>query len=666
MADDKLDFQEDDALEQAAVELDFQPVEFEEDIQEAPGALATFGRSAAQTATLNFGDELAGLLDAASPVAMMSDKPFSETYREGKEEFLSNLQKGREENPVAGYAGMAAGLAPTLFIPGAGTAAGIAAMSGGAALGDTDFSKDSVSDVAKDVAIGTGLGFVGGKVLGRGIVPTTTAIGGMIQAPEALEQASEGEYLESAKTLGKGLGAGYVTGKAVKGLGSAVADTRVFELAKKRFSQGLQGLKKFGKKASEEVEKAQLAADEAQKVAETARQSYTKEAAQNLDITAEKSFRVLDGARSEIGEQIGGFWDDLYKTNPSLKEVKINPNRAVTNEAGDVVEQGLFDKIKGYAKGTPEVPNPSAEVMTKLSTVVAEVSPQGKIVPKSEITLEQLRALRKGIQNAFKNKSLAGETKGQLSDLYAQVNSELVEALTNAGLTDEVAMLLDLNNNFRTAVKLQGTIGKPLAGARTIADETLPGGRFTKLSKDVGKETTGATERAVQEQAGVLGPKYEEALTQLKEASKKVAGAKEVQLPETLAAEAAKGKAQQLAEDVITPPRGMPGSLWEAKHSAIKAIPEYGSNIAGLAVKSAKDAVTALPKALYESSPEAIKSVADKVLQSQGGRELGELLTKAAMSPDNIRRNAILFMLMQNPDYRKELGQHLGVGKEEE
>jgi hypothetical protein len=331
-----------------------------------------------------------------------------------------------------------------------------------------------------------------------------------------------------------------------------------------------------------------------------------------------------------------------------------------------VAELGMFDKIRKWGKGEPGVPNPSGEVMAKLSSFIAEISPKGKIVPKAEITLDQLRTFRKAIQNSYKNKALAPETRGQLIELYGHVNNELKDVLTTAGLEAEREALEGLNSQFKTAVDLQGTIGKALSGAKTIEGELVPGGRFTSLSKAVGKDVTGSTERAIEGQVEKLGPKYKDAMAELKEASKGLAGAKEAPLPEVKAAEAAKGKAEALAEDLITPPRGMPGSLWEVKHSAVKAIPEYGANLAGLATKSVKEAVTSVPKYLYDSTPEAIQSLGTALVQKTGNKSLGDMLTKAATSPDRIRRNAILFMLMQNPDYRKDLGAHLGVAQEEE
>lgn len=138
-------------------------------------------RGAAQGASFNFADEIAGGL-AAIPTALQA--PFSDKigwedvikkYQEERDESRQAYDAAREANPASYFGGELAGGVGTMFIPGVGLAAKAAGagIKGGAALGAgygaiSGLGGSEATDVAgmaKDVAVGAGLGGVVGAAV---------------------------------------------------------------------------------------------------------------------------------------------------------------------------------------------------------------------------------------------------------------------------------------------------------------------------------------------------------------------------------------------------------------------------------------------------------------------------------------------------------------------
>jgi hypothetical protein len=136
----------------------------------SPGKMESLGRGAAQGATLGFGDEIQGLIQAALPVAGDEGKSFFQRYN-------AERNAARQTNEAAqkahgGYylgGNIAGGMAPavlTATLAPAGAASRIAQGAGiGAAAGTGESKAEDLGGLATSAAVGAG---VGGALAGTG------------------------------------------------------------------------------------------------------------------------------------------------------------------------------------------------------------------------------------------------------------------------------------------------------------------------------------------------------------------------------------------------------------------------------------------------------------------------------------------------------------------
>ena len=132
---------------------------------DSPSATKTFAHKAGQGATFGFSDELYA--------ALKSGSISGEEYEKIRDNYRKELKKMEEANPNAALAGdIVGGVATGLLVPwgsaGAigklGTVAAIGAAEGG--LAGAGYSDDeSIAEIAKDSAVGAGLGAAGGAVV---------------------------------------------------------------------------------------------------------------------------------------------------------------------------------------------------------------------------------------------------------------------------------------------------------------------------------------------------------------------------------------------------------------------------------------------------------------------------------------------------------------------
>lgn len=147
-------------------------------------------RGLAQGASFGFSDEITGALEA-----LLSEK----TYEQARDESRKAYEDAQAANPYTYGAGQIGGAVATAFIPGLGemNLAKAAAMGGAQALGDS--KADNIADLAKDTALGVGIGGATHGVLDKVVSPGLKYL-----------KNKAGEYLPEAvdfttKKLGKGL-----------------------------------------------------------------------------------------------------------------------------------------------------------------------------------------------------------------------------------------------------------------------------------------------------------------------------------------------------------------------------------------------------------------------------------------------------------------------------
>lgn len=187
---------------------------------EKPTQLSALGRGAAQGLTLGFGDEIygagRGLLEKVNPSESTKDMPLSDLYSMYRDIQRAKNKQAEEAFPKTYLAGNVAGG----FAPAIATGGSLPALIGtGAAMGLGASESEDVGGMAKDTAIGAGLGALGagaGKVVGKGISLAGKGLGtaaekiGISKSAGELKDLAahqmEGAAKIPVKNLDKGLG----------------------------------------------------------------------------------------------------------------------------------------------------------------------------------------------------------------------------------------------------------------------------------------------------------------------------------------------------------------------------------------------------------------------------------------------------------------------------
>jgi len=104
-----------------------------------------------------------------------------------------------------------------------------------------------------------------------------------------------------------------------------------------------------------------------------------------------------------------------------------------------------------------------------------------------------------------------------------------------------------------------------------------------------------------------------------------------------------------------------------------------GANLAGQAKKMSKDAFESISKgtpniikapiqvgkSVYDFPVQKLDQIADTLIGRTGYSSYGKSLKDALAKGDNVKKEAILFALMQRPDFRESIPSMIGIGEEE-
>lgn len=175
--------------------------------------LESAGRGAMQGATLGFGDEIAGAVQAL-PEAITSDKKLKDLYQKYRDIQRKKNDEAQKQNPKSFFAGnVVGGLAPVALTGGAAAPETLAGAIGlgasyGAASGlgssEADLTKGQVGQAAKDTAIGAGIGAGTGAVMhgiGQALAPKNLENKAAINAVKGMGGAPSAENLQTGKTV---------------------------------------------------------------------------------------------------------------------------------------------------------------------------------------------------------------------------------------------------------------------------------------------------------------------------------------------------------------------------------------------------------------------------------------------------------------------------------
>lgn len=193
------------------------------------GIAETFGRGAVQGATFNFGDEIAGVRDAAPKVAgynipdfvgpiparglaglgrlaygqLTGDEAPAADYARGRDEFRTAVKEGEEQNPVTSFAGNMTGGLATTAIPGMGVARGatwLQRLAQGARAGGIGGAASGVG-AGEDAESRTTGGVLGGAIGSAIGGPLGAAFGSRVRPP-AVPGTTGREVAEAADNIG--------------------------------------------------------------------------------------------------------------------------------------------------------------------------------------------------------------------------------------------------------------------------------------------------------------------------------------------------------------------------------------------------------------------------------------------------------------------------------
>lgn len=706
MADKKYDFS---AFDQPASKYDFSAFDSAEARQPASidnndtlQTLDDAARGVAQGASFGFSDELAGGLEAGSDIlaGKTSMERFIDAYRQHRDESRALNKAAEERSPTAYTLGnLGGGVAPALLTGGASAPT--------QALG-------LLSRLKSAGQIGAASGALTG--LGTSEAPT---ISGDIE--NAIESAAGGAVLGSGIQGGAELIKG--TGRAVRGVGKAIADTQLGKDVIDAFKFGQSGTNIVSSSGLNEIEsnarKAAsnlgLGARQAQKEAGvelgTVKQGI-RESGKNFDVSDEvnKVQSLIDnlkrsdnpdaikdveflqkyldnlllGKESEIPVQMSKFTPGKeISPKPSSRdalELEASKSRASAKALGQDLKTNIIpseddagNKLLTLLKSTDEnvgaaeraIPikdengniidhaldlgeNINNKTSASAKTVLDNPAVEGGFTSseRGPIVTEMQKVRQGGINPSQVNYSKAEDINKTLTDFGGVTGTPSLktqEAINQSRLLaksvkDKITQIPELaegNKNYAAASQALETLG--LKSDDFVKDAVTGEIRLDATAKT---KMNGIVRRMARDtDAGDnAAEKLTQALDLIKQTNPKIAEALGPEVQSTSRALDLAQKAQRL---------GLLNRSTYLKSGSITA-----SNLVGRGTDIVK-------KAISSATPDDLKQVAQSLIQkgSPSGMKLASHLSEA-MRKDNVGRNAALFSLQQDPNYRQMLKEY--------
>lgn len=630
MADAKLDpgFEEvalDDGFEEVPVEAAKDPRSMTpEEIAEADrqhqlveGAKewSAFGSGAAQGSTFGFSDELGAGADVVSDY--ISGNPAAKKWREYQKSREAANKALQEESPMAYMGGeLAGGIASAAVTPGIGGAK-VASM-GGRLLGpgmEALLAGKTASTAAN----------IGGKGLAMGLegLPIGAAYGVGASENDMSNPIELGKDMVSGATMGLitggALGTAGQTGKeALKGAKNFANDSDFLRQLGSAYEYGKKGLN-LG--SSETIDKVSLipgrrAEDLVSRIG-TVDEMLGKQVGQSLDNAQQAGVKInIDPSLQETGQQI---FKTLFIDNPTLGQI-LDPKSTkllktiAQREIGDLspVEAralkdelyNLSDKLAGFnsdqanfAKGV------GMNLAKNLDMSLKSAIPEYKLAAKH---FEEFRRLvpetiiSKGTPSQY-GKAYMGNLKNPELKLYESSKDMLKSAkLPGESSSSGRATFEQLRKNLQELQRLNPKATEAMGGtAETVTN---------KLKKQ-------SDELAMLRQATGFDPQ-----------------------------EGPTGLFKGAVSGLATTGRGLSTSA---------------ANKVGLVAQGVKTAGQSGPvKAagkLFNATQDQLMNIAQKLKASKATSQVGDSLERALQGKNETAKNAVLFKLMQNPDYRNLL-----------
>lgn len=676
-------------------------------------------RGAVQGATLGFGDEIYGgaaaakdLLTGQTDVAHLGD-----SYRSSRDEARANNKIAEERSPVASAVGNLAGGLGTALIPGgqasaaantaksAGTIAKLlasikateaagglagAALTGakiGTAAGlgtsDADLTKGDVGGAAVDTALGGAGGAVAGSLLHGGIQAAKGVKNTAGSALDFLKDTSIGERIQ--KSFGHGLdGKNFLTKSAVDD-----AEQGIIDSAKK---VGV-GVKEANQTAGKEIGAAK------KNLSDSGAQYDIEEQVKKIQAVIKKLENSDDPSAQDDVKFLNNYMENLIKGREkevSVQHSKWSPSKQV--EAAPSAEEKLTLELAkenanraalGQSPLTPSFTRSEDEAGNKLLTMLRtgeeQVGAAERALPVKDESgnvisnlLDQGNAEDNFLSTA-KAKTVL-DTPSQAAQTIPGQQGPIVNTTTtvrqggtnvNATPYDKAQEVLGTLNDFSgitgSAPRLKTT--EAINGVKQAAGEIS-----SKVKADPILSAASAKSKATFDAAETLGLDLANDFQRVGSNLELTTAAKQ-KLQNLIRREARGGEtasgsnAAQKLGDAIEHLKKADPQMAQALEKEIssnsevynlvqqgqgfnpfnqstwsKTLPIQAANQAGLLVSK-----------LSNATPQSLKFVAQKVMnKGPVGMKLASQLADA-MQKDQVGRNAALFALQQNPEYRKLL-----------
>lgn len=345
-------------------------------------------------------------------------------------------------------------------------------------------------------------------------------------------------------------------------------------------------------------------------------------------------------SRTASNEKVASQVSDLYKEVQSHMDIAAAEQLAAIEKSkatGDLAEAFKAATESGNNPYDPEVVN---KTLGFLKRQVFDVGQDGELLPK-ELSAKNIYSIRKNIndrlfQGGGINPNLDADEKNILFSFKNALNKTLkgdVEQGTE-GLVPELAAI---------DKKIQ-----PLADAmKSIGDPEV----YHSTPEALRSSFTGELNKLAKSQVGVASPKEivetQKFLTSLGEYDK-AAG---TNLTSTISSKMKGIGAREVAGSLLSGASTLSSSPIVHAAGGIKPLALSSVGLAG----KAAGAVSNASNWLLDKSPEFIQAAAGKLSADGGvGAELGRVLN-SAVTRDKVGRNALLFTISQNPEYRKLL-----------
>lgn len=605
-----------------------------------PSQLEALGLGTASGVTLDFADEIGGGIAAIGAQLGGSEETIPESYRKYRDIIRNRMGKAREAHEgtyLAGEIGSA-------FIPGLGAigalgkaakgtsvaAKAIQAAKTGAAVGglaglgtsQADLTKGEIGQAAQDTASGAALGAGFGGVLGGGVALAGKA-SGSLKAP--LEKLVKNDPLLGDIVLARQLGK---KGKAISGL---AADTRraqklalgtkeVQDIIFKKLDDNFNAkMKLFEGRPNEKINFTELYKN-------TINQLDDMVVNSGLDVAEAEKLKTVLRAK---------FYQKLPKTIKGAGKTKIRDK--IDPQTGEPI--GRTTTVTGKQLDPDFVPG---EVRTQRSASVTE-SPIGEAVGITKTVDEVVDAVSPGV---FKG-DMSLEDAARFVRGYQETGSKLFKSdpIKSGILKQTAGKASDIIEN---AVPATANLNKQSTNAYKILEEfpDIDPANKKVLSKSLGKFIEGLentydvgqdfSERTVKRllRQGFGSDEAQKIIKKMRDVSKEYALGRRV---------GSGGEQISLMSQLI---------------GAIKNRLVKGANIVGRVERKFTKNSSLTTKTIKNLSDDGIEKTAAQ-LEQKGNQKTADKLRLMLGSQNQSKRNAVIYMLAQNPDYRQQIGEVL-------